>query len=87
MESIEPLPGAEKIPEVRNAVQTGEWCEVTVIAQGPRFIFRVNGVTVVDTRVEHPTKFVSSGRLGLEYSHRRGAADAVEFKDSRFKRL
>jgi RNA polymerase sigma factor (sigma-70 family) len=87
LESIEPLPGAEKIPEARNAMQNGEWCEVTVIAQGTRFIIQVNGVTVVDTRDEHPTKFVPSGSLGLEYSHRRGAEDAVEFKDIRFKRL
>ena len=87
LESIEPLPGAEKIPEVRNAMQKGEWCAVGIVAQGPRFIIRINGVTIVDTRDEHPTKSVPSGMLGLEYSHRTGAEDAVEFKDIRFKRL
>ena len=84
---VEPLPDGEKIPDVRNAIQNGEWCEVAIVAQGPHFIIRINGVTIVDTRDEHPTKSVSSGRLGLEYSHRRGAEDAVEFKDIRFKRL
>jgi RNA polymerase sigma factor (sigma-70 family) len=87
LEPIEPLPGAEKIPEVRTAMQNGEWCGVAIVAQGPRFIIRINGVTIVDTRDEHPAKSVSSGMLGLEYSHRTGAEDAVEFKDIRFKRL
>jgi|GEM_PF-5926642 len=85
--SIEPLPDAEKIAEVRNALQRGEWCDVAITAQGPRFVTRINGVTIVDARDEHPTKSVASGRLGLEYTHRTGTEDAVEFRDIRFKRL
>jgi hypothetical protein len=87
LQSIEPLPDADKIAAARNAVQNGEWCDFAVIAQGTRFILQLNGITVVDTRDEHPTKFVPVGMLGLEYSHKQGIEDGVEFKDIRFKRL
>ena len=87
LESIESLPDADKIAEARNNVEIGEWCDFTVIAQGQRFIIQLSGVTVVDTRDEHPAKFVRSGMLGLEYSHKNGTEDAVEFKNIRFKRL
>jgi RNA polymerase sigma factor (sigma-70 family) len=87
LQRVEPLPDATKILEARAAVEQGEWSDFVVIARGPRFIIQVNGVTVTDTRDEHPTKFVPAGMLGLEYSHRHGSADAVEFKDIRFKRL
>jgi hypothetical protein len=85
--AIEPLPDGDKIDAARAAVEAGEWCDFAVIAQGPRIAIQVNGATVVDTRDEHPVKFVPVGMLGLEYSHRRDANDAVEFKDIRFKRL
>jgi RNA polymerase sigma factor (sigma-70 family) len=87
LESIEPLVDSDKIAAARNAMENGEWCDFSVIAQGQHFVVQLNGVTVVDTRDEHPTKFVPTGMLGLEYSHRRGTNDAVEFKDIRFKRL
>ncbi len=87
LESIEPLPDADKMDAARDAVQNGEWCEFAVIAQGTRFVLQLNGITLVDTRDEHPVKFVPMGMLGLEYSHKGGTDDAVEFKDIRFKRL
>jgi hypothetical protein len=87
LKSIEPLPDTEKISEARNAVENGEWCDFGVIAQGSRFVLQLNGVTVTDTRDEHPTKFVPIGMIGFEYMHKRGTNDAVEFKDVRFRRL
>jgi hypothetical protein len=87
LESVEPLPDADRIAEVRAAVQSGEWCDFAVVAQGSRFVIRVNNVTVVDTRDDHSAKFVPMGMLGLEYSHKRATEDAVEFKEIRFKRL
>jgi len=77
----------EEIAEARAAVVNGAWCDLIVIAEGPRVRIQVNGVTITDTRDEHPTKFVSRGALGLEYQHREGVADGVEFRDIRFKRL
>ncbi|HEY2952989.1 MAG TPA: DUF1080 domain-containing protein [Verrucomicrobiae bacterium] len=85
--SIEPLPDADKIPAARMAVENGEWCDFGIVAQASRFIIQLNGVTVTDTRDEHPTKFVSIGMIGFEYMHKKGIDDAVEFKDIRFKRL
>jgi hypothetical protein len=85
--SAETLPDAAGIDAARQAVERGEWCDFAVMAQGQHFIIRLNGVTITDSRDEHPTKFVPSGMLGLEYSHKTGADDAVEFKDIRFKRL
>lgn len=87
LQSIEPLPDADKIPAARNAVENGEWCDFGVVAQGSRFVIRLNGVTVVDARDEHPTKFVPRGMIGFEYMHKRDIDDSVEFKDIRFKRL
>ena len=85
LDSIEALPDAEKIDAARTAVQLGEWCDVTIVAQGTRFVVKVNGATIVDTHDDHPTKFVPMGMLGLEYSHRSGKDDAVEFKDIRLR--
>jgi hypothetical protein len=87
LESIEPLPDADKIAAARDAVQNGEWCDFGIIAQGPRVIIQLNGVMVTDTRDEHPVKFVPIGMIGFEYMHKRGTNDAVEFKDIRFRRL
>jgi hypothetical protein len=87
LESLEPLAEAEKITAARNAVEKSEWCEFGVIAQGTHFIVLLNGVEVVDTRDEHPTKFMRRGMLGLEYTHRQGVPDFVEFRDIRLKRL
>jgi len=87
LDAVEPLSDASGIPEARKAVEQGQWCELTIIAEGTRFIIRLNGVPVVDTRDEHPAKFVPQGRLGLEYMHRQGVADFVEFRNLLFKRL
>jgi len=87
LESTEALPGAGGIAAAHAAVERGDWCDFAVIAQGRRFIITLNSVTITDSRDEHPTKFVSRGMLGLEYSHKNGVEDAVEFKDIRFKRL
>jgi RNA polymerase sigma factor (sigma-70 family) len=86
LDALEQLPDPDKIDAARTAVQSGEWCDVAVVAQGTRFVVQVNAVTVVDTRDDHPTKFFPVGMLGLEYSHRRSTNDAVEFKDIRLKR-
>jgi RNA polymerase sigma factor (sigma-70 family) len=86
LQSIEPLPGADKIEAARMAVENGEWCDFGIIAQGPHVIIQLNGITVTDTRDEHPTKFVPMGMIGFEYMHKNGTNDAVEFKDIRFKR-
>jgi hypothetical protein len=83
LDSIEPLPNAIQIDTARAAVENGEWCDFAVIAQGPQVTVRVNNIPIVDTRDEHPTKFVPAGMLGLEYSHKRGTNDAVEFKEIR----
>ncbi len=87
LDSIEPLPNAVQIDAARAAVENGEWCDFAVIAQGPHVTVRVNNIPIVDTRDEHPTKFVPAGMLGLEYSHRQRMNDAVEFKEIRMKRL
>jgi RNA polymerase sigma factor (sigma-70 family) len=87
LETVEPLPDSQNIFAAREAIERGEWVEFGVIAEGTRFIIRINGVTVIDTRDEHPMKFVSRGMMGLEYSHRRGTNDAVEFKEILFRRL
>ena len=87
LQSIEPLPDGHKVDAAREAVANGEWCEFAVIAQGTRFILQLNGLTLVDTRDEHPTKFVPVGMIGFEYMHKNGVEDGVEFKDIRFKRL
>ncbi len=86
LESLKPVSDLAKITAARNAVENAEWCDFRVIAQASRFIIHLNGVTVVDTRDEHPTKSVYVGMLGLEYMHKRGTNDAVEFKDIRFRR-
>jgi hypothetical protein len=87
LETIEPLAEAQNIFAAREAIERGEWVDLGVIADGTRFIIRINGATVIDTRDEHPTKFISRGMMGLEYSHRRGTNDAVEFKEILFRRL
>jgi len=87
LESLEPMADAEKIGEARNAVVQSEWCDFGVVARGTHFMIRLNGVTVVDTSDEHPTKSARRGMLGLEYMHRQGVADFVEFRDIRLKRL
>jgi hypothetical protein len=87
LETIEPLPGADGIFAAREAIERGDWVGFGVIAEGPHFILRINGVTVTDTRDEHPAKFVPRGMIGLEYSHRRGTNDTVEFKEILFRRL
>lgn len=85
LDAIEQLPDADKIEAVRAAVRNGEWSDVSVVAHDTRFVVQVNGVTVVDTRDDHPVKFVPVGMLGLEYSHKQGTNDAVEFKEIRLK--
>jgi RNA polymerase sigma factor (sigma-70 family) len=87
LEQAEQLADETQVAEARSAVERGEWCEYTVIAEGPRIVIQLNGVTITDTRDEHPSKFVPSGPMGLEYYHNSGKDDAVEFKDIRFKRL
>jgi RNA polymerase sigma factor (sigma-70 family) len=87
LEQVEELTDQAQVAEVRAAVDRGEWCDYTLIAQGPRIIIQLNGVTITDTTDEHPSKFVPSGPLGLEYYHNSGKEDSVEFKDIRFKRL
>jgi hypothetical protein len=85
--ALEQVSTPDQIATVLNAQQNGEWCQLTIVAQGRHFITSVNGVTVIDTRDEHPTKFVPRGMLGLEYTHQAGVEDAVEFKEIRLKRL
>ncbi|HEY0551883.1 MAG TPA: sigma-70 family RNA polymerase sigma factor, partial [Verrucomicrobiae bacterium] len=46
LQSIEALPDADKIGAARDAVMKGEWCEFALIAQGTRFILKLNGITV-----------------------------------------
>jgi hypothetical protein len=75
------------VAKARRAVQSGEWCDYTVIAQGPHVVIVLNGITMTDTRDEHPTKFVPRGFMGLEYTHNAGREDSVELKDILFKRL
>ena len=82
-----PFSSPAQIAEARRAVLSGEWCDYTVTARGPHVVIVLNGVTMTDTRDEHPTKFVPSGFLGLDYSHVTGREDSVEFKDILFKRL
>ena len=87
LETIGPLPDSQTIFAEREAIERGDWVDFGIIAEGPRLIIPINGVTVVDTRDEHPTKSVARGMIGLEYSHRRGTNDAVEFKEILFRRL
>jgi hypothetical protein len=81
------LPGADGIAAAREMVERGDWCDFVVTAQSRRFIIQLNGVTITDSRDEHPAKFVPRGMFGLEYNHKTGREDTVEFKDIRFKRL
>jgi RNA polymerase sigma factor (sigma-70 family) len=87
LEQVEQLSDAAQVAQVRQAVESGEWCDYVVIAQGTHVVIVLNGVTMTDTRDEHPTKFVPRGLMGLEYTHNPGREDSVEFKDIRFKRL
>lgn len=87
LDQAEQLTDKTQVAEARSAVERGEWCEYVVIAQGIRIVIQLNGVTITDTQDEHPSKFVASGPMGLEYTHNPGREDAVEFKDIRFKRL
>lgn len=87
LDQVEQIATPEQISDVLDAAQSGQWCEFVVIAQDRRFIIRLNGVPLVDTLDEHPTKFVSTGMLGLEYLHRPRVTDFVQFKDIRLKRL
>jgi hypothetical protein len=84
---VEEVATPGQVAAARAAVDRGEWCDFAIVAQGPRVIVRLNGVTIVDTRDEHPTKSVARGMLGMEYTHRQGETDFVEFKDIRYKRL
>jgi len=87
LEQFEQLADAAQIAEARRPVGNGQWCDLTLIAQGPQVAIVLNGVTITETRDEHPTKFVPRGLMGLEYTHNPGREDSVEFKDIRFKRL
>jgi RNA polymerase sigma factor (sigma-70 family) len=87
LEPAEQVADKTRVADARSAVDRGEWCEYTLIAQGPRIVIQLNGVTITDTTDVHPTKFVASGPLGLEYYHNSGKDDSVEFRDIRFKRL
>jgi hypothetical protein len=78
---------AAQLSDALDPVENGQWCDLTIIAQGRHFSIRLNRVIVVDTRDEHPRKFVASGMLGFEYMHRQGVSDFVEFKNIRLKRL
>ena len=86
-QQLESVAEPDQITNALAAVTNGEWCDFSVLAQGRRFVIRLNGITMVDTRDDHPTKFVPRGMLGLEYQHREGMDDFIEFKDIRFKRL
>jgi RNA polymerase sigma factor (sigma-70 family) len=86
-DAVMALPDVDKIADACATVESGQWCDFVVIAQGTHFIVRLNGVTVIDTHDEHPSKFARSGVLGMEYNHRTGINDSVEFKNIRFKRL
>jgi hypothetical protein len=83
----EKIASSAEIAEARQAVSDGQWCDLIVLAQGRHFVIRLNGVTMVDTWDMHPTKFVARGALGIEYTHRQGVVDFVEFRDIRYKRL
>ncbi|HWN95638.1 MAG TPA: sigma-70 family RNA polymerase sigma factor [Methylomirabilota bacterium] len=87
LEPVEQLADPAQVAEARGAVENGEWCDYVVIAHGTRIVIVLNGVTMTDTRDEHPTKFVPRGLMGLEYTHNSGREDSVEFKDIFFKRL
>jgi hypothetical protein len=86
-EKLEPLSDAAQVAQARRAVESGEWCDYVVIAQGPRITIMLNGVIITDTTDKHSTKFVPRGLMGLEYTHNPGREDSVEFKDIRFKPL
>jgi hypothetical protein len=73
--------------EVAEALRLEDWNDYVIMANDTHIVIRLNGVTMVDTRDEHPGKFVSRGALGLEYTHKEGQEDYAEFKDIRFKRL
>jgi RNA polymerase sigma factor (sigma-70 family) len=87
LDEMEQLSDGAQVAQVRRALEAGEWCDVSVIAHGPHVVITLNGVTITDTRDEHPTKFASRGLFGLEYTHNPGREDSVEFKDIQFKRL
>ena len=87
LRELESIATSEQITNALEAIENGQWCQFVILAQGRRFIIRLNGVTLTDTRDEHPTRFVPRGMLGLEYSHREGVEDSVELKEIRFKRL
>ncbi len=85
-QSLERVSEPAELSAALAAVEGGAWCDFVAIAKGRRFVARLNGVTIIDTEDQHPTKFVPRGMLGLEYMHREGAADSVEFREIRLKR-
>ncbi len=86
LQTLERVSEPAELSAALAAVEGGAWCDFVAIAKGRRFIARLNGVTIIDTEDQHPTKFVPRGMLGLEYMHREGAVDSVEFREIRFKR-
>jgi RNA polymerase sigma factor (sigma-70 family) len=87
LEQVEQVSDAMQVAQARQGVESGEWCDFVLIAQGPRVVTILNGVTITDTRDEHPTKSIPRGLMGLEYVHNPGREDMVEFQDIRFKQL
>lgn len=83
----EQLSEPAQIAQARQAVIDGEWCDYSVMAQDRHVVITLNGVIMADTRDEHPSKFVSHGFLGIEYTHNPGREDSVEIKDIQFRRL
>jgi hypothetical protein len=51
--------------EINKIVKQGDWNDMEITCQGPRFVIKVNGVTTVDW-IETDPKAPQSGKIGLE---------------------
>ncbi|MDH3719451.1 MAG: ThuA domain-containing protein, partial [Planctomycetota bacterium] len=71
--------------ELQKHIKKGDWNEYHIIAQGNRFIHKINGVVMSDVTDNHEAGFRASGILALQLHA--GPPMKVQFKDIQLKRL
>lgn len=69
--------------ELQAAYKENDWNDLTVIAKGPHFVQKINGVVFAELTDEDKQYSAASGVLALQ-DH--GHGTLVEFKDIRLKR-
>lgn len=70
--------------EIQSACKDGQWNDLTVIAQGPRLIQKINGIVFAELIDEQDEYKAASGLIAFQ-DH--GHSTIAEFKDIRLKKL